>query len=60
MNNIITIELSEFDARRLLWLIQKETTNNYWQDIAEHIKQNIDEDIAVLNEPETEENHGDI
>lgn len=44
--NIITIEFSEQDAFRLLWLVQREAGagkvwDRYWETLANHIRENI-------------------
>lgn len=47
--NVITLDFSEQDAIRLLWLVQKEAStghvyNDYWAQIALRIQQGVAED----------------
>lgn len=49
---VITIELSQRDSVRLLWLVQKEAAtgriwDDYWAKLAAHIRANIDDDVTT-------------
>jgi hypothetical protein len=51
--NVITIELSEDDAHRLLWLVQNAAAGKiwdaYWERVANHLKMHIESDTKEVN-----------
>lgn len=52
--NIVTIELTEQDAYRLMWLTQREADrghiwDKYWENLAKHIQANITADAEMLS-----------